>query len=366
MSVCSGNMLSERAANATNASTTRAGGLFLTPSAPPPNASTLALTGPMHSLLMMNTSTAVVAANSASSPNARRTPSPAAPPPPPPNAQPTAPGGGTSQAQLSRELRARLHTLIDEFLAESGGDAAAENNDPATNTSRALIISKHWRRIDELKLSNEQTSELIYLLIVSTLSRSATDRHNASQLFIQLSRSSVLASGKSSPDGVFLNGLKRVLANLGALERELACVKSNVSWFAARGTCDQLIAFGDLAGLMRTGAFYPLFFLCMQNMHKLMGGERGREWVRAQLDKSKVSLVDMLPAGDERSQARLVQILEDRELAFVMPMHKLEAVLLERVAACGTTCDELRQWIEGSVEPSVRASTDFIQSLVTW
>ena len=160
-----------------------------------------------------------------------------------------------------------------------------------------------------------------------------------------------------------MNGLKTVLQNLSVLEREHHCVKSNVSLFAARGVCDQIIAFADLAALMCHGAFYPLFFLCMQNMHRLMGSENR---LREQLECSRVNLVDMLPGCEERSKDRLVQVLEDRELAFVKPMLRIGAFLCEKIASADlNACAELRLWIEQNVPASVRSTTDFIQSLVT-
>jgi hypothetical protein len=268
---------------------------------------------------------------------------------------------------LTNELRVKIQRIIDEFLVESAADAENNTNYPSNPNSNSELIAKYLAKIDDLKLTNEQTSELIYLLIVSTLSKSATDRHNASKLFIQLNQLGVFTNGggRTNTD-LFMNGLKTVLLNLSTLERECPCVKSNVSLFAARGTCDQLIAFADLAALMRHGAYYPLFFLCMQNMHKLIGSGGGHEWLRAQLEKSKVNLVDMLPPGDDRSKERLVQILEDRELAFVMPMLRVEAVLFEKIAAPDMSAELLRELIEANVEASVRSSTDFIQSLVTW
>jgi translation initiation factor 4G len=128
--------------------------------------------------------------------------------------------------------------------------------------------------------------------------------------------------------------------------------------YAARAVCDQIISVSDLAHLMKHGDYYPLFFLCMQNMHKL----KTPEWLRSQLEQSKVNLVDMLPAAD-RNKERLVQILEDRELSFVYPMLKIEATLFEKIQA-NLSSVELKQWIESHVDLDVRMSMGFIQSLV--
>lgn len=265
---------------------------------------------------------------------------------------------------LSKEMKEKFKKLIDDFLNESGnlnddGDGGDENNNE--------LVAKYLNKFNELKLTNEQTSELIYLIIVSALSRSDKDRLNASRLFVELNQLSVF-NQKNHHNDLFMNGLKSVLQNLSSLECEYHFVKSNVSLFAARGVCDQIIAFADLAALMKHGAYYPLFFLCMQNMLKLMIDKaescNAHDWLRGQLERSRVNLVDMLP-GDDRSKERLVQILEDRELAFVMPMLKIESVLFDKVCQEQLDCSQLKDWIESNVDTQTQASTDFIQSLVT-
>ncbi len=159
---------------------------------------------------------------------------------------------------------------------------------------------------------------------------------------------------------IFLNGFKVILQSLISLESEYHCVKSNISMYAARAVCDLIISLDDLGALMRHGAHYPLFFLCMQNIHKL----KTKEWLRAQLEKSRINLIEMLPASD-RHKERLIQILEDRELSFVYPMLKIENALLEKVQAETMTNENLKKWIEDNVSPSVTVSSDFIHSLVT-
>jgi translation initiation factor 4G len=156
-----------------------------------------------------------------------------------------------------------------------------------------------------------------------------------------------------------MNGFKLILQNLSNLESEYHFVKSNISLYAARAVCDQIISLSDLAQLMKYGAYYPLFFLCMQNMHKL----KTPEWLRNQLEKSKINLVDMLPAGD-RNKDRLIQILEDRELSFVYPMLKIESTLFEKIQS-NLSSKELKEWIESHVDADIRMSIGFIQSLVS-
>lgn len=193
---------------------------------------------------------------------------------------------------------------------------------------------------------------MIYSFIVNTLSKTDLDRLYTSKLFIELEKQA---------NDLFMNGFKLVLQNLTHLESEYHCVKSNISMFAARAVCDGLITLNDLAYQMKNGAYYPLFFLCMQNMHKL----KSPEWLRSLIEKSKINLVDMLP-NDDRNKDRLIQILEDRELSFVLPMLKIESILFDKIYNQNYESTQLKDWIDQNVNNYVTSSADFIHSLVTW
>lgn len=245
-----------------------------------------------------------------------------------------------------------------------------------------------------------QLSEMIRFMVVQTLSKEDIDRLNVSKLFIEFHNASLL------PYDVFMNvsieinfykfkkkikflrllkkGFNVILENLSDLESEFHFVKSNISLYAARAVCDGVITFHELACEMKHGAYYPLFFLCMQNMHKI----KSQDWLRQQLEKSKINLIDMLPSklkkqllvfndnneyilfrfcfkDGDRSKERLIQILEDRELGFLYPMLKIETALLEKIQN-NCTSDELKEWICVNLNSELTNSIDFIQSLVTW
>ncbi len=269
-------------------------------------------------------------------------------------------------------LRKSLLNLVDKFLNENN-----KNEDHSIDYEESIMngclskINEHSLNFltnlnsfkfdfiikgefKDLKLSNEKFSEVIRLIITHSLSKTDSERLNISRLFMSLhAQESITAD-------IFLNGFKVILQSLANLESEYHCVKSNISMYAARAVCDLIITFDDLGVLMRHGAHYPLFFLCMQNIHKL----KTKEWLRAQLEKSKISLIEMLPASD-RHKDRLVQILEDRELSFVYPMLKIESALLEKIQTETMTNENLKKWIEANVSPCVTGSNDFIHSLVT-
>ncbi len=262
---------------------------------------------------------------------------------------------------ILEETKVKIQHIIDNYLNECISINMNSSSDSSSSTSSEngiyieLLKETSNKLLKQFNLNAEQTSEMISLIIVHTLSRSDLDRLNTSKLFIEFHEASTVFVTSD----MFMNGFKLILQNLSNLEREYHFVKSNISLYAARAVCDQIISLGDLAHLMKYGDYYPLFFLCMQNMHKL----KTPEWLRNQLEKSKVNLVDMLPEGD-RNKERLIQILEDRELSFVYPMLRIESTLFEKIQS-NLSCVDLKEWIEANVDVDIRMSIGFIQSLVS-
>lgn len=255
---------------------------------------------------------------------------------------------------LDETLKKRLLTIVDKFLSEN------EKNEENSLEYEQEIMKECLNDIKAMKLTNEKLSESIRALITHSLSKSDADRLNISHLFVGLHALETDSGMVLMNTETFINGLKMILQNLSNLESEYHFVKSNISLFCARAVCNSILTFDDLGSMMRHGNHYPLFFLCMQNMHKL----KTKEWLRTQLEKSKICLIEMLPQSD-RHKDRLIQILEDRELSFVYPMLKIESSLYEKIQSSSLTNDELKKWIEANVSKNVTNSNDFIHSLVT-
>lgn len=258
---------------------------------------------------------------------------------------------------LTEEVKKKIITLISGFLdAINSDDTIKPETDYLNDNEQTKALANQTKDLfRDLKFTNEQLSESVRVIITYSLSKSDFDRLNISKLFAQFHKNDkhVITTD------VFLNGFKVVLNNLNNLETEFHFVKSYISLYAARSIYDNIISFGDLAHLMKNGAFYPLFFLCMQNLHKL----KSPEWLRVQLERFKINLIEMLPTGDKNKE-RLVQILEDRELEFVYPMLKIESLIFEKIQS-NLSNKELNEWIDITVSSDIRSSNDFIQSLVT-
>ena len=207
------------------------------------------------------------------------------------------------QERREAELKSKLTLIIGDYLrrlANGNDDDEEESEAERQAACRSAVAALHslsgitttTTTTSDNSNSNSSVVDLIALTIVHMLSlgsavASDTHRSHLSRLFIEWHR----AWPTQLSADAFMAGLRVCLHKLHTLELEHHCVKSNIALLAARAVCDQLVAFVDLSAPMRHGAYYPLFFLCMQHMHKI----RTPAWLRHQLDASKINLIDMLP-----------------------------------------------------------------------
>ena len=76
-----------------------------------------------------------------------------------------------------------------------------------------------------------------------------------------------------------------------SLEAEVPLVKSYVSKFAALAVSTSVVGLSELAEPLENGRHYPLFLLCLQQIHKL----QGKEWLVKAFNDSRLELQKMLP-----------------------------------------------------------------------
>ena len=82
-----------------------------------------------------------------------------------------------------------------------------------------------------------------------------------------------------------------LLEKMPELEVDVPLIKSHTAKFAARGVTDGIVSLCELAEPMHNGAHYPLFLLCLQQLHK----QNDKEWLVKTFNDSKINLQDMLP-----------------------------------------------------------------------
>ncbi|CAF1007843.1 unnamed protein product, partial [Brachionus calyciflorus] len=216
---------------------------------------------------------------------------------------------------------------------------------------------------DEIKLENSLEKFIFELICLSLTKRTDSDRLNISKLITKVQK------GLERPS-LFETSLKLILDNLSKLEQEHHCVKSNVSIYICRGLIDGLIELKYLAQMMINGAYYPLFFIILQQLLKLrieMGAsvDESKEFLRKMVNLSGVNLIDMLPDNGDRNRIRLGQLLDDRELGFIRPMIKYEDSLYSKISLENLDCGLLKKWIEENFDRNLIESNDFVNCLIT-
>lgn len=78
---------------------------------------------------------------------------------------------------------------------------------------------------------------------------------------------------------------------MSELEAEFPLIRSYVSTFAASSITGQIVTLNELAEPMENGAYYPLFLISLQQMHKI----KGKDWLANLFNESKLDLIKMLP-----------------------------------------------------------------------
>jgi translation initiation factor 4G len=78
---------------------------------------------------------------------------------------------------------------------------------------------------------------------------------------------------------------------MSELETDVPLVKSIMARFGATAVTLDLVTLSDLAEPFEGGVHYPLFLLCLQNMHKI----KDKEWLIDTFNRSKIDLLKMLP-----------------------------------------------------------------------
>lgn len=122
---------------------------------------------------------------------------------------------------------------------------------------------------------------------------------------------------------------------------------------------EQLASLADLASLTENGNLYPLFLLVLQHIYR----RRGRNDLTDMFGRSKVNLLSQLPEN-ERSKERLSEVLEEKDLAFLYPLLRIQAELTRQLQA-EPNPQAFYRWIRDHLDPASLAEPGFITALVT-
>jgi translation initiation factor 4G len=107
-----------------------------------------------------------------------------------------------------------------------------------------------------------------------------------------------------------------------------------VAGFAAHAITSEIVTLSEVAELTEHGAHYPLFMLLLQQLHKT----QGKPALGKLFTDSKINLLHMLPEGD-RTKERLAEVLEDRDLSFLLPLLRIQSELWKQLQVRNSLLD---------------------------
>lgn len=122
---------------------------------------------------------------------------------------------------------------------------------------------------------------------------------------------------------------------------------------------EQLISLAEIATITEGGNLYPLFLLILQHIHR----RRGRTEITDLFGRSKANLLGQLPEN-ERSKERLSEVLEEKDLAFLYPLLRIQAELSRQLQS-EPNPQAFYRWIRDHLDPASLAEPGFVSALVT-
>ncbi|XP_035220060.1 eukaryotic translation initiation factor 4 gamma 2-like [Stegodyphus dumicola] len=238
------------------------------------------------------------------------------------------------QVPSKEEVMKKSEDLLTEFIKTQNVDTAV-------------------KAFKDIKMPKKYVSEVLLMMMKLTIEKNESDRELLSQLLSELKKEGLLNGYQ------VMEALKSIFQQISELEVEIPRVKSHVAGFAARSIASDLVSLTQVAEPLESGAHYPLFLLCLQQLHK----SQGRNWLHSAFNQSKINLLSMLPEID-RTKERLADILEDRGLSFLFPLLRIQADLWKQLQT-DPSPTSLYRWIKETIDVSQHTVPGFVSALVS-
>ncbi|XP_064601391.1 eukaryotic translation initiation factor 4 gamma 2-like [Liolophura sinensis] len=236
---------------------------------------------------------------------------------------------------LNREETLKAaNTMLEEYL-ESGDMAAA------IATLKDIAVNKY-------------IPEILTKALTMTIDLSDDDKREEVMVFIAKAKSENLISPEQ-----FQEAFEVLLDQMAGLENEIPLVRSYTAKIAAWAVSKDVVTLTELSTPMENGSHYPLFLLCLQQMHKV----KDKDWLINIFNDSKINLQNMLPES-ERNKERMMEILEDRSLTFLFPLLRVQADLVKQIQA-DPNAASIYKWIKERVDTSLLYTPNFVNILTS-
>ncbi|XP_055856171.1 eukaryotic translation initiation factor 4 gamma 2, partial [Episyrphus balteatus] len=159
---------------------------------------------------------------------------------------------------------------------------------------------------------------------------------------------------------VVLEVFKQVVNRMNEREVIIPRIATLVACLLSKAVASaNLLKLTEVAAFTENGQHYPLFLLVLQQLHKSLGRDTLEEMFR----ESKIDLMKSLPETD-RNKTRLAEILDDRSLAFLYPLLKVQAEMLKQLQTDANP-QAFYKWIKTTVDAKYYKDPGFITALMT-
>ncbi|CAF0928386.1 unnamed protein product, partial [Didymodactylos carnosus] len=258
-----------------------------------------------------------------------------------------------SASSLSLE---ELHEKYDTYLT-------SENN---TET----IV----QQIRHLKLSKRQTIEFGEYLLIKSIYNHKKNIDSLCKLLQELYKNSLFTNDQC------ITVISNLLQKTNDHEKDIPLFKSEFSFILAKlisssldekqlfppkkqtlSSSNCLLSLANLCKILKDGQYHPLFLLLLQQLQQLYNNNE--VYMYNLLEKSKINMSDMLPL-ENRKDDLLLNVLEDRRLAYLCPYLKLRCKLIECLCT-NITSNELETIIDEQIISYNQQDEQFIQTLIT-
>jgi hypothetical protein len=133
--------------------------------------------------------------------------------------------------------------------------------------------------------------------------------------------------------------------------------RSGLAEICAWSVDEKIYTLAELSDLFQGGQWHPVFLEILQQIQK----RSGKDHLVEMFNGSSIRLMDQLPESD-RSDEKLVQILENFELTFLMPLLSIRQDMVKQLAADPNPAN-FSKWIGENVDGSFHSQPGFILAL---
>ncbi|XP_054737771.1 eukaryotic translation initiation factor 4 gamma 2, partial [Anastrepha obliqua] len=241
-------------------------------------------------------------------------------------------------------------TITEDEHNDSGVASSNANDSPYSKQFNALVEG-----FMDLKVPEKCMKDVCISIIMDVLEK-AEDKY-LDRVVAFLSAVHKQCNIKSN---IILEIFKQVINKMNERETLNPRIATHVAGLLSRAVADVgLLKLTDIANYTDNGQHYPLFLLVLQQLHKYIGKDALAEKFRA----SKIDLMNSLPEVD-RNKARLAEILDDRNLAFLYPLLKVQAEMWKQLTSDPNPA-AFYKWIKSNVDAKFYKDAGFINALMT-